>query len=150
MNIFKPSLFAAHRSLSGFTLIELVVVVAIIGILSSVAYPSYVSYVQRAHRTDAMETLNEIMAQQQRYVLRKRTFTQDLTLLGYDTATVNTEDLFYNVSTGLCDAAIPITRCVRLTATPRPGTSQVSDGTLTLDSRGEKTWAGQPGWYHRN
>ena len=149
MNNLKAAQRKTRGSLYGFTLIELVVVVAIVGILASVAYPSYVSFVQRGHRTDAMETLNEIMAQQQRYVLRKRTFTLDLTLLGYDTATVATEDRFYNVSTGLCGGGATIARCVRLTATPQPGTSQVGDGALTLDSRGQKTWNGQDGWYHR-
>lgn len=156
-----PTFSATPRSLKksnmsgGFTLIELVVVVAIIGILSSVAYPSYTSYIKRAHRTDAMQTLNEVMAQQQRYVLRKRTFTLDLSLLGYDYALgyIPTADGFYRVAAGDC-APVNLIRCVRLTATPVPNTSQATDGLLTIDSYGVKArvvdGVAKEGWYHRD
>lgn len=149
----KKQVFA--KRIVGFTLIELVIVIAIVGILSAVAYPSYVGYVQRAHRTDAMEKLNEIMAQQQRYVLRKRTFTLNLTLLGYANSNLLTSEEFYRITPSVCDATTTIGRCVLLTATPTANKGQIRDGVLTLDSRGVKTWtpAGstvpREGWFHR-
>ena len=135
---------------SGFSLIELVIVIAIIGILGAVAYPSYTKYVQRGNRIDAMDAMTEIMNQQQRYVLRQRTFTTDLSLLGYTLSGGNlvTERGLYNITAAACTGGIA--RCVQLTAQPVAGKAQASDGTLTLNSMGQKTWAGKTGWYHRD
>lgn len=143
----RPTSWPAR--IAAYTLIELVVVVAIIGILSAVAYPSYTSYVKRANRADAMELINEVMAQQQRYVLRKRTYTADLRDLGYDSLRwILSSDGFYRIRADACDGGVA--RCIQVTARPVVGTVQEGDGDITLDSRGIKTWNGQQGWYHRD
>ena len=51
---------------SGFTLIEVLVVLAVIAVLLSIAVPSYRQYVQRGQRADAIRTLLEIAACQER------------------------------------------------------------------------------------
>ena len=139
--------FKTSSKQGGFSLIELVVVVLIIGILASVATPIYRDYVQRGYRADAMETLTDMMAQQQRFVLRQRTFTTTLTLLGYGSNTVETDNGYYNVTASA--GCGNINRCVLLTATPIAGKSQDGDGIITLSSRGEKQWNGQDGWNHK-
>jgi len=144
-----------NKSMHGFTLIELMIVVAIIGLLAAIAYPSYTSYVTRSNRGDAMEQLNEIMSQQQRYVIRQRTFTVNLVAdLGYGAAdpadlplraaqAVRTDNGFYDIVATQC-LGIGLNRCVLLTATPIPGRRQAnalngrSDGALTLNSQGQK------------
>ncbi len=131
---------------SGFSLIELMIAVALVGILGMVAYPSYVNYVERTNRTDAMETLTEIMNQQQKFALRQRRYATDLTELGYAASPVITARALYSISAAAC-AGSTIQRCVILTAAAQ-GT-QAGDGAITLNSRGEKTWNGNAGWFHR-
>lgn len=67
----------------GFTLIEMMITVAIVGILAAIAYPSYTAQVQKSRRADAQVTLMEITQRQESYFLRNRSYTSDLTDLGY-------------------------------------------------------------------
>ncbi len=52
---------------SGFTLLELMIVVVIIGIIASIAWPNYTRYIQNSRRAEAMVSLNEIAAQQEKF-----------------------------------------------------------------------------------
>jgi type IV pilus assembly protein PilE len=46
-----------HKTLRGFTLIELMIVVAIVAILSAIAVPSYNDYIMRSRRAEARSGL---------------------------------------------------------------------------------------------
>lgn len=131
---------------SGFSLIELMIVMAIIGILASVALPNYSQYLIRGNRADAMETLTEVMAQQQRFVLRQRSYTLNLTDLGYLNPLVTPRGLYTITAEATCGN---IQRCVNLRATPVNPGAQANDGDLTLDSRGQKIFNGLSGWDQR-
>ena len=63
------------KSVSGFTLIELMIVVAIVGILGAVAYPSYQQYAQDARRTDAMGALLQMSGEQEKWYLANGTYS---------------------------------------------------------------------------
>ncbi len=52
---------------SGFTLLELMIVVVIISVIAAIAWPNYTRYVQNSRRSDAMVSLNEISAQQEKF-----------------------------------------------------------------------------------
>lgn len=135
----------------GFTLLELMIVVSIVGILAAVALPSYSRYVIRANRTDAMESLTQMMSAQQRYANRNRTYTNDLTQMNY-AATPTTGNGLYSIQATDCNGlavAADLVRCVRLTATPVAGSAQINDGVITFNSRGTKMWNGKPGWEHK-
>ena len=142
----------AYKTVSGYTLIELLIVVVIIAILASMAYPMYTRYVIRTNQADAQDKLSEVMYEMERFAHRNRTYTTDLNQLGYnanaDDDVVSDDDL-YVVSASACDGGIAIARCVRLTATPVAGLSQEGNGNFTLTNRGEKGFTGTDGGWKK-
>jgi type IV pilus assembly protein PilE len=116
---------------SGFSLLELLVVLVIVGILASVAYPSYVDSVRKANRSEAIAELQNILAAQERYFLRNKTYAKDLTLLGYpaggtlDNYTLAGED---------CDP-VDLTLCVEIRASASTS-SQQEDGDILMSTSG--------------
>ncbi len=125
---------------NGFSFIELTIVVAIIGILASIAVPQYEKYVQRATRVEGMAMLVDVMRSQENFYANNFSFTTSLSNVNYSFAT----DDKYKITASTCGASIPLTECVRLTASGQG--SQTSDGNLTLDSRGNRTHKGNTGW----
>ena len=75
-----------RRLMRGITLTELMIVVVVLGILTSVAYPSYRQYAARAKRSEAKAALLQIVTMQERHYLQNRTYTTDMTQLGFPVA----------------------------------------------------------------
>lgn len=67
----------------GFTLVELLIVVAIISILAAIAYPAYTNHVVKTKRSMAKSILTQIATKQEQYYLDNKSYTADLTDLGY-------------------------------------------------------------------
>lgn len=55
------------RSVSGFTLVELMIVVAILAILSAIAVPAYGRYVERARRAQAAGVISDMQLRLERW-----------------------------------------------------------------------------------
>ena len=55
------------RFTRGFTLIELMLVVAVAGVLSGVAYPSFMGQLQKIRRADALVSILQVQAAQERF-----------------------------------------------------------------------------------
>lgn len=119
---------------NGFTLIELMIVVAIVAILAAIAFPSYQEHMKKAHRAAAQSFLMDVAQRQQQYLMDSRSYAADLATL---TMTMPTEVSTYYTVTVAAQAGPP--PAFTVTATPRPGTVQASDPTLTLDNLGTKT-----------
>ena len=131
-NDFKT--MAARRAGRGFNLIELMIVVAIIGILAAIAYPSYTQSMVKGSRGATQAFMMEVAQREQQYFLDNRGYTASLSDLGL-TAPDDVSN-FYTISVTLVSGPPP---GFTVTATPKTGTRQVSDGALTLSHTGNRT-----------
>lgn len=83
---------------SGFNLIELLVVLVIIGIITSIALPGYRNYVLKSARSEGKAALLDTAAKQEQYYLDNKTYTNDMTNLGYSANPWTTEQNKYSIS----------------------------------------------------
>ena len=129
-----------HTRAPGFTLIELMIAIVIIGVLMGIAVPSYKNYIVRANRTEATQFLIDLANRQQQYLMDARKYATTLSELS---VTAPTEYAKYYVATdasifsAVNNSATPPT--FTLSAVPKAGTTQVGDGTLTIDNTGAKS-----------
>ena len=123
----------------GFTLIELMIVVVIVAILVGIAYPAYVDQMRKARRSEGKALLMELMSAQERHYTENGTYTTNFTQLGYAASGgVTSDGGWYKVTAGQCGSDA-LTLCVKLSAAPQGAQASDSCGTLTLDSRGNKS-----------
>ena len=123
--------------MKGLTMVELLIVVIIVGIMAGIAFPTYTAYAIRSNRSDGYVLVNEVLQAQERFFANQLSYSADLTDIGYITAgNVDTEAGHYKVSAAAC-AGGTIAECVVVTGVPQ--NNQVSDGNLSINSRGTKT-----------
>ena len=132
------------RKSRGFTLMELVVVIAIIGILVAIAVPSYQGQLRKGRRADAQAYIMDLANLEQQYLLDARTYLTGSGAAATLKATPTTVANFYTVAIDPGATAVP--PYFKITATPKAGTAQVSDGPVTVDPNGDKTLNGASGW----
>lgn len=118
----------------GFTLIELMITVAIVAILAAVAYPAYTSHVRKAHRAAAQSHLMDLAQKQVQYLVDNRAYAAAEAALNVTAPTDVSNN--YDISF-LVVAGPPPTYTI--TATPKVGSAQAADVTLTINQAGQKT-----------
>jgi type IV pilus assembly protein PilE len=118
----------------GLTLIELMVVLVTVAILAAIAYPSYSSYLAQGRRSSAEAHLMDIAQSQQRYLLDARSYAADLTTL--NVTSPSSVSAYYTITIATTAGPPPT---FTATATPKAGTSQASDVTLSISDAGVKT-----------
>ncbi len=116
----------------GFTLMELMIAVAIVGILAAIAVPSYQAQMRQGYRSDAITELQRILAAQERYFMSNKTYTDDMTDLGFaaDPYVIDR----YSIAAAQCGATA-LVLCVEITATAT-GT-QAEDGDIIMNTLGK-------------
>jgi len=139
MKAAKPANGTARR-IHGFTLIELMIAVAILAILAAISYPSYLDFMRKGWRTEARSALMQQMQQQERQYTMAGQYKRYEGGSGEGGAGGK-----YLVESGNCEGQGTIERCVRLTATPRPGYADPEVGALWIDSMGDKGCNGAAG-----
>lgn len=123
----------------GFTLMEVMVVVVIVTILASFAYPAYTGHLAKSRRASAQTHLMDIAQQQQQYLLDARNYASSLDALNMTTP--SDVSAFYDpISFSVSSGPPP---SFTLTATPKSGTTQENDVTLTITNTGLKSPPGK-------
>jgi type IV pilus assembly protein PilE len=93
---------------TGVTLLELLIVVAIVAIISAFAYPSYMQYVVSTKRTVATSALLQIADRQQQFFMDNKSFSNDLTALGFAANPLVLADDGNSTAAGNADAVYSI------------------------------------------
>jgi type IV pilus assembly protein PilE len=130
----------------GVTLLELLIVVTIVALISAFAYPSYTQYVVNTKRTAATSTLMQIADRQQQFFMDNKSYTGDLTDLGYAENPLFVSDDGNPVPAGDADAvylfALANVAPTTYTAIAAPLAQQLirdtKCGTMTLNQAGVK------------
>lgn len=131
----------------GFTLIELMIAVAIIGILAAIAMPSYQQHIIRASREAAQTELLQMAGLQEKIYLNSSVYTAAAITAAYNGSsagglgsTGKSVDGKYTYGC-VCNA-----QDFAITATPKAGTTQASDGNLVINSVGQRTGGPKGTW----
>ena len=148
------SLPSRQLKFAGVTILELLIVVAIIAIIASFAYPSYMGQVVRTKRTAATAALLQIANRQQQFFMDRKSYTSDLTDLGYGSDPfVISDDGTSSIAKdpqSVYSISLSNVAATRYTITAEPLHGQLSQdiacGSLTLDQAGVRGSDGVDCW----
>lgn len=134
------------NSITGFTLIELMIVVAIIGILAAIALPAYNKHVLASKRVEGRAALMDAAALQERYYSDCNRFG---TLGTANNCAAGTANISTSSETGLYNLSITLAtpfQAYTLTATPTFTDNDCTTLTLQQDSTKGSTGGGGDCW----
>lgn len=123
-------------------MIELMVALAIVAILAAIALPAYQDSMRKGRRAEAHAALTDSAARQEQYFMDNKSYTTDMTQLGFTADPATTEKGHYQIEVvnPATTPACPITTCFQMKAVPQG--DQASDTScvlIGLSSLGVKT-----------
>lgn len=134
-------------SVSGFTLIELMIAVLIIGILIRIAYPSYLSQVQKSREVSARTALMDFAGREAKFYSTNNAYSASLATLGYNVAGNAVSAPIPDAVSHYYDLTVVVAGNT-FTGTATPVNAQANDvcGSYTIDNLGVKLPAIQGCW----
>lgn len=132
-------------SMSGFTLIELMVTVVVAAILFSIAIPSYLNQIRESRRTEAKTALLDLAGREETLFSTQNLYSAVPTTVGYTGGAfpVTVGSGYYTVTVVVPNPAAPAAQpSFIITATPVAGTSQAKDTacqSFSVDQLGNQT-----------
>lgn len=126
---------ARHRSLQGFTLIEVMIVVAVIGILAAIALPSYNDYIRRGQLPEAFNALSEYRVKMEQYYQDNRNYGGAACASAASANGWNTFPTTIKYFTFTCDLGAT-KQSYTITATG--GLSKAAGHTYTINEQGQR------------
>jgi type IV pilus assembly protein PilE len=129
------------KTLSGFTLIDLMISLLILSILAGIAIPSYRDYVKRGYLVNATNTLAAQRVLMEQYYQDNRTYANSGGTYPCTSSTVGPSGATFHIT---CTSPAPTTSTYTITAT---GSGQVEGFVYTIDQGGTQKTSGLPsGW----
>jgi type IV pilus assembly protein PilE len=144
----RPCAQPRRASVSGFTLVELLVVVAIVAIVARFAIPAYTASIYKAHRSDAKTALLDLAAREERYFTQYNTYSSTASALGYGASTTFPVNLPGGSATTDYTLTVSAASATAYTLTATPAGSQADDTICSgyqLDNFGNQTNFGNSG-----
>lgn len=126
----------AMKKQGGFTLVELMVAVALVAILTRIAYVAYTKQTIKGNRNAAESGLLQMAQAQERWYSTHDVYTSNASSLAF-TYWPQTGTSIYTLAVVSGSAS---STAFLLRATPKSGTINSSDGSLTLKSDGSQCW----------
>ncbi|MFO6423200.1 type IV pilin protein [Motilimonas sp. KMU-193] len=74
--------------------------------MAGIAYPSYMQYIYVSNRSEAKIALTEIANKQEQYFLDHNQYANDLTQLGYASASIESSSGYYKISVSNVNRAV--------------------------------------------
>jgi type IV pilus assembly protein PilE len=139
----SPQTGGIMRFARGFTLIELMITVVIIGILAAIAYPSYQSYMARSRRSEAQQFMQTMDSRQKQILVEQRAYATapnalNVSMSGWTCSAAQCENPYYTITFDPAVDNADTPPSYTICASPKAGTNQVNDGSLTLTHNGSK------------
>jgi len=138
-----PPCMRSRPSMSGFTLIEVLVTVAIVGILAAIAYPSYTNQIAKARRAEIQGELIALAQFMERIYTETGCYNpgadMDCSAGAGEAPDISAADDDLEHYSIAFSGAVTADRFL-IQATPIRGAAQADDGLLQINHLGQRFW----------